>query len=322
MSLEKLPVPTEAQITLQASDFGSVFQARMNAVAVALRNAIIAFNAQIDAAQTASQQVEPAPIPDALEGTNNTYKMTPYLVDLVLGYRLGTTGSLGSAALATLTSSAIDPTVGRVMKVGDFGFGASAIQVPDLFFFDPRATGLYREENPPGAYPFAGILHLNSVDSFQQIQIERAGAGMIYRGGSLGVGVSPWKKVYDNHNIVGAVSEALGVPTGAVIEVSTGPSGTYIKVADGSLICFFVSTEDYQTNGVAMGGLYPSAAKTFFFPSAFASPPTIAPAFLALSGFVTQSNFLIETTSFAAELWGNAPTNMGRMGYIAYGRWK
>lgn len=76
MSLEKLPVPTEAQITLLASDFGSVFQARMNAVTVALRNAIIAFNAQIDAAQTASQQVEPAPLDVALAGVNNTYKMT------------------------------------------------------------------------------------------------------------------------------------------------------------------------------------------------------------------------------------------------------
>jgi len=74
MPLEKLPVP---EISLSTQDVGSVFQGKMNAAIEAIRTAIIAFNNQVDAALSASQQVDPAPQAEALAGTNNTYKMTP-----------------------------------------------------------------------------------------------------------------------------------------------------------------------------------------------------------------------------------------------------
>lgn len=146
---EKLPVPPLESIQLLTQDVGSTFQGKMNSVVVALRNALIAFNAQIDAAETASQQVEPAPEDLALEGTNNTYKMTPLrsaqlieklltdatadeaealagtsdklitalLLDFVLLIRLGTAGNLGTAAQRNVMTSLEDSSFDSLLSV-------------------------------------------------------------------------------------------------------------------------------------------------------------------------------------------------------------
>ena len=42
---------------------------------------------------------------------------------------------------------------------------------------------------------------------------------------------------FDRSNIVGAVSQAGGVPGGAIIEQSSNASGRYVKFADGTMIC-------------------------------------------------------------------------------------
>ncbi|MFU2330336.1 phage tail protein [Pseudomonas sp. NFX98] len=42
---------------------------------------------------------------------------------------------------------------------------------------------------------------------------------------------------FDRTNIVGTVSQSGGTPTGAVVETGTNASGTYIKFADGTMIC-------------------------------------------------------------------------------------
>lgn len=54
MAIEKLPVP---EIVLNTQDVGSIFQTKMNAAIEALRFAIIAYNNQVDAANTSGQQV-------------------------------------------------------------------------------------------------------------------------------------------------------------------------------------------------------------------------------------------------------------------------
>lgn len=54
MSIEKLPVP---EFKLLTADVGSEFQQKMNAAMLGVRNAIIAFNAQIDANETSTDRV-------------------------------------------------------------------------------------------------------------------------------------------------------------------------------------------------------------------------------------------------------------------------
>jgi hypothetical protein len=46
-----------------------------------------------------------------------------------------------------------------------------------------------------------------------------------------------WKKIYDQGNILGTVSQSGGVPTGAVIERGSNANGSYVKFADGTVIC-------------------------------------------------------------------------------------
>lgn len=48
---------------------------------------------------------------------------------------------------------------------------------------------------------------------------------------------SPWRRVYHTGNVVGTVSQASGIPSGAIIETGTNANGTYVKFADGSMVC-------------------------------------------------------------------------------------
>ncbi|KOO57275.1 hypothetical protein WH43_14380 [Rheinheimera sp. KL1] len=185
---EKLPVPPLESIQLLTQDVGSIFQGKMNSVVVALRNALIAFNAQIDAAETASQQVEPAPEDVALEGINNTYKMTPLrsaqlieklltdatadeaealagtsdklitalLLDLVLEWRLGTAGNLGTAAQRNVMTSPTDATTpDALMPRGAFGVGTlfKSVQLAAASDHQRFVIGLVDVTNDPiGVY--------------------------------------------------------------------------------------------------------------------------------------------------------------------------
>ena len=47
---------------------------------------------------------------------------------------------------------------------------------------------------------------------------------------------NPINNKYDRGNILGAVSQTYGVPTGAIIESGSNANGTYIKFADGTMI--------------------------------------------------------------------------------------
>ena len=79
---------------------------------------------------------------------------------------------------------------------------------------------------------------------------------------------------YGPGNLLGAVSQAGGVPTGAVIEHGSNADGDYVKFADGTLICTSPSfTADATT---AVGSLYCwAASQSWTFPEAFSSAPHV-----------------------------------------------
>ena len=60
--------------------------------------------------------------------------------------------------------------------------------------------------------------------------------------------------VYHEANILGTVSQTTGVPTGAIIEKGSNANGTYVKFADGTLICYvakellYVNTSDMSAS--------------------------------------------------------------------------
>ena len=91
MAVEKLPVPN---IQLETSDFGTVFQQKMNDAMLAVRDAIIAYNNQVDAYLTAADFTEIASTAQMLAGTNNTLRVTPLRVKEALDARDEDFGSL------------------------------------------------------------------------------------------------------------------------------------------------------------------------------------------------------------------------------------
>ena len=69
-------------------------------------------------------------------------------------------------------------------------------------------------------------------------------------------------------SIVGTVSQSSGVPTGAIIETGTNSSGTYIKWADGTMVCL-------RTNIPFAGTANVATAASLAFPATFVSSPSM-----------------------------------------------
>ena len=78
-------------------------------------------------------------------------------------------------------------------------------------------------------------------------------------------------KAYRRGNILGTVSQAAGVPTGALIERGSNGNGEYVRYADGTQIC--LSPLLTPTANVASGSLFRSAPVSQPFPAVFAATP-------------------------------------------------
>lgn len=295
---EKLPVPPLESIQLLTQDVGSVFQGKMNSVVVALRNALIAFNAQIDAAETASQQVEPAPESDALEGTNNTYKMTPYLVDLVLAYRLGTEGSLGDAAQRNVMSSLTDRSnLNALMPLGAFGWGQQA----DTFTgnlndapFGFCIAGAGAANNYFGQNSFCLTIDGDPVSTRKrQMLFSFGGTNRVERffdGSTWG----NWSIVYNSANVVGPVSQSGGIPTGALLQWGVTPTGLFFRFFGGLQVCFHrINSVPYSTSD---NGAHYSSNQSWTYPAVFIETPRVA---YTVSGLTTTTGTGCWPTSVA-----------------------
>lgn len=115
---------------------------------------------------------------------------------------------------------------------------------------------------------------------------------------------------YGPGNLLGTVSEASGVPTGAVIEQGTNGNGRYVRFADGTQICSGTKTAST------------SAGVTWTFPAVFGSPPIVTanvvsdmdPRMATLSGLIASEVEL--------HCWTSAGTRSGdEVQALAIGRW-
>jgi len=145
-----------------------------------------------------------------------------------------------------VTQTATDATAGRLLKVGDFGLGATAASL--VTDYDAlTVTGFYRNNAVATGTPIASslfwsvlhIAHASDGTAASQLALRSAGVtsnDMWLRRKSSGVW-QPWAKVFHSENLLGTVSQTAGAPTGAVIERGANANGEYAKFADGTLIC-------------------------------------------------------------------------------------
>lgn len=80
--------------------------------------------------------------------------------------------------------------------------------------------------------------------------------------------------VYHLDNIIGTVAYSGGKNTGAIIETGSNANGTYIKWADGTMICTHYVLRDDQTT-TTIGGVAISPSYDWTFPSVFVGQPGV-----------------------------------------------
>lgn len=131
---------------------------------------------------------------------------------------------------------------------------------------------------------------------------------------------SPWRVYLHTGNILGTVSQASGVPTGAIIERGSNANGEYVRYADGTQICWVRNLPlDITT---AAGSLFRGLV-TWTFPAAFVSSfPVFASSNSGSNhsewgGNATGASF----TSTALRAMGVASRTGSTVDGFAIGRW-
>lgn len=188
---------------------------------------------------------------------------------------LGELADMDAADFFEVQSSPTDTTADTLMKVGAFGLGVAAT-VPAIVDINASTTPVgnyhYVPETPgltslPTGASSNGMIRIDRAfgSSLRQTLTENSG-GLIggttwsrtYSGTS---GWSPWRRHYDNRNIIGTVSQSGGVPTGAIIERGSNANGEYVRFTDGTQICTVDSLATLA-----------SGPTTWTFPAAFIYP--------------------------------------------------
>jgi hypothetical protein len=190
---------------------------------------------------------------------------------------------------ATLTGTAVqsspyDTTADRVLRTGAHGLGSHLSSLSGDLFVSGNRTGFYypRPVSASGAtdmpqdgnwntllltrgadYAFALAVEQDDVDDTDVWWNTK-------HAGSVGA----WRRMIDTGNLIGPVSQAAGLPTGAVIETGSNANGTYIRFADGTQICHYVS-QTLLTDSHTMNGFWASVTTTWTYPAAFAATPTV-----------------------------------------------
>lgn len=233
------------------------------------------------------------------------------------------TGLLSGTAV---TQSATDNTAGRLLKVGDFGLGATTL--PGVTLNSAIVSGLYNytagdANNPsPGN---GGAVLVQSLGETFIIQTARRGNGYqewTRQSADNGATWSAWAHIHNNATILGTVSQASGVPTGAIIERGSNANGEYVRFADGTQICNASLTIN-STISVALLGGYRNTGQTWIYPAAFAAVPRVigSPGSLtSLSVIPNSANATAVSvfhTSVASQ--GTAADLVANM--VAVGRW-
>ncbi|MEH7830573.1 pyocin knob domain-containing protein, partial [Gemmobacter denitrificans] len=168
-----------------------------------------------------------------------------------------------------VTAGPTDAMAGRVLQVGDGGLLATAPVTVSLNAMMPAGTYTYVFSDP--AIPSSGsgaviVLRSAATVNFQaQIASPLTGGVFLRRTQDAGVTWTPWERIVTLRGLLGTVSQSGGVPTGAVLERGSNANGDYLRLADGTQICWI-------TAGLAQSipaGAYVEASWTY--PAVFVS---------------------------------------------------
>lgn len=237
---------------------------------------------------------------------------------------------LGTASTANVTTSSTDKNAGRLLKNGDYGLTVTSI---------PLGGGTDANTlTDPGNYALAaGGVNLPATVTAYYLEVQAHGALVIQRLWGMTAGVasksytrvlvsgvwSAWSEKLSRTDIVGAVSQSGGVPTGGIIERGSNANGEYVKFADGTMICTGTVSGSVATS-IASGSLYYSAALSWSFPAPFAVAPSVSCSPSGASANLWASEVAGSTTTSACAFYimntASQTVSVVRR-LIAIGRW-
>ncbi|MCK2122107.1 tail fiber protein [Pseudomonas sp. PNPG3] len=161
--------------------------------------------------------------------------------------RIGTTAEtaraaleLGNAALATLTTNNRDSTIGRVLRVGDFGLGSTDLTDLQLDLDTLTATGFYLVTSSSTNMPLSSatgmvIVMTNASKWTQQIFMPQSSTRMFQRASNNGAW-SAWTEVWNGNNLEKTTS------------TSDSTVGRMLKVGDYGIGSKVLMTNNLITN--------------------------------------------------------------------------
>lgn len=221
-----------------------------------------------------------------------------------------------------VTQSQSDTTAGRLMRVGDFGLGQriSHDATQDLNTIAPGFFGNASQSSVPLNAPLTGLnrwagVHVSAQGSVtpttaMQIAARTNTAPALFHRRCESTVWQPWVRVYDTANLLGAVSQTAGAPTGAVLERGSNANGDYLRLADGTQICSRTMTATA------------AAVTTWTFPAGFIAAPAVSGSAVAavLSALCLEAAPGLSSLSFSlrdkADLRRADPVAL-----MAVGRW-
>lgn len=235
---------------------------------------------------------------------------------------------LGTAAIAAVTTSPTDTTASRLLKTGDFGLGGN---VPSLGAYDMNAaatdavmTGMYYASAPlnaPAGFDY-GFYNYRRLGGTRHQSLTRYATGRSWTRvlPDTGQPWSAWDMNLRSSDIVGTVSQASGVPTGAVMEKGQNAQGFYVRLADGTQLAW----GEVGSNTLGAGTV---TSTTVTFPIAFytgAGAPVVSSNFqpqLSWDVYGPISNGVLSTTQVSITIRNGATAQTGTIRWSAVGRW-
>ncbi len=155
--------------------------------------------------------------------------------------------------------------------------------------------------------------------SLQQNEWQVAGTKIRLTGEQL-------NNAYHRANILAAVALSSGVPTGGIIERTSGSLGEAVRFADGTQMVFRTVTPSAQSRDDVIGGMYRTPAITYGFHRAFNAGTDVFP-FVACEPFTfglsvgVTASVTEWTVRFARPLDWSGTLTVPTLRLGAIGRW-
>ena len=133
---------------------------------------------------------------------------------------------------------------------------------------------------------------------------------------------SDWRPLYAGGNILAAVSQVGGIPTGGIIQYGNNSNGHFVRWADGTQMCWISSHNGFSTTGVN-GVAFQSVPIGWTFPAPFINGDVACWASSYGASNRWGGNIMTtNATSMEYRIWASTNAAGGLPGQVkALGRW-